>query len=98
MYDEQGRARSVLTNPLDPATPVDAWDRAADVGMAASPLLDAVIPGAGVAVTGILAGLGYGTRRGRQTTEEKYQTADEWYRDGVKDRQVSEASSTGNEP
>lgn len=96
MYDEHGRARSALSNPFEADTPIQSMDRVANAATAASPLLDAILPGAGVALTGVLAGLGYGTRRGRRTVEEKYETANEWFEDGLSKPQVTNTTGVSS--
>ena len=88
-YDENGdpfMALQVTTTDAEPKNAFDrAADRAVDAAPAVAPFLDLISPGAGqtaILGAGVLGALGYGSRRGRKTTEDKYQYADKTYYEG----------------
>lgn len=75
MTDKYGRDRVAV--PVDGLPDsLTSPERVGAVAQAASPLLDLVVPGLGVAVTGVLGGLGYGVRKGRQAEKVVREEAD----------------------
>lgn len=86
MTDELGRDRVAI--------PVDGKDgsltspeRVGRVVGAGAPYLDYVLPGLGTAAVAVAGALGYrkGHKGGEVRTEEKYQTAEEWWKEGRQD-------------
>lgn len=83
MQDQFGRPRVAV--PVDGlAGSLTSPEKVGAVAAAASPFLDLLVPGLGVAATGVLGGLGYGVRKGRQTGQQIQEEKEASFNTGVK--------------